>query len=296
MGRTAPRFRYHLLLSYHWLGYHWLSYHWLSYHWLSYHCAMNTNPSLADLQEFALHLAWHAGRITLRYFQTDLDTITKEDGTPVTRADREAETWLREAIAARFPDDGIYGEEYGESKGSSGRIWVLDPIDGTRSFVYGVPLYGVLIGVLEDREPQVGVIHLPGLNETFAAHHGGGCTWNGRRVRVSGEKDLGKALLNTSEMPASGTPTAACLDKLSGRVGLRRTWGDCYGYGLVASGRAEVMVDPEASPWDLAAILPVVTEAGGTFTDLEGKETIWSGHGVATNGLLHGAVLEALAS
>ena len=259
-----------------------------------YHSPMNTNTSLADFQEFALHLAWHAGRITLRYFQTELDTITKDDGTPVTRADREAETYVRDAIAARFPDDGIYGEEYGESEGSSGRTWVIDPIDGTRSFVYGVPLYGVLIGLLFDREPQVGVIHFPGLGETLAAHRGGGCTWNGRRVQVSAEGDLSKALLTTSEMPAPDTSTAACLNNLSRQVGLRRTWGDCYGYGLVASGRAEIMIDPEASPWDLAAIQPVITEAGGKFTDLDGNETIWSGHGVATNGLLHDAVLETL--
>ena len=256
---------------------------------------MNTTPSLEDLRDFALHLAWHAGRITLRYFQTDLETLTKADGTPVTCADREAETWLREAIAARFPDDGIYGEEFGEEEGTSGRTWVLDPIDGTRSFVHGVPLYGVLIGILHDRAPQVGVIHLPGLGETFAAHRGGGCQRNGRRVWVSEVTDLSQALLTTSEMPAPGTPEAACLENLLRRVGLRRTWGDCYGYGLVAGGRAEVMVDPEANPWDLAAVQPVVTEAGGKLTDLSGNETIWGGHGVATNGILHEAVLECLA-
>ncbi len=257
---------------------------------------MDKNPSLAELREFALHLAWHAGRITLRYFQTELETFTKDDGTPVTRADREAETYLRDRIASRFPDDGIYGEEFGESEGSTGRTWVLDPIDGTRSFVYGVPLYGVLIGVLFDRQPQVGVIHHPGLGETLSAHRGGGCSWNGRRVRVSEQADLKKALLTASEMPAPDTAEADCLEPLLRRVGLRRTWGDCYGYGLVARGNAEVMVDPEANPWDLAAIQPVVTEAGGRFTDLRGNETIWGGDGVATNGLLHEAVLEALAS
>ena len=256
---------------------------------------MSQSPNLAELTEFAVDLAWNAGRISLRYFQTGLDADTKEDGTPVTRADRETEAYLREAIRARFPEDSLFGEEYGEDEGRSERTWVLDPIDGTRSFVYGVPLYGLLIGILVDRKPQVGVVHLPALGETLAARKGGGCFWNGRRVHVSKTSDLSQALLTTSEMPAPGSPADRCLASLEGQVGLRRTWGDCYGYALVARGGAEIMVDPEASPWDLAAIQPIVTEAGGRFTDLEGHETIWSGNGVATNGLIHEQVLEHLA-
>ena len=256
---------------------------------------MSPDPNnLQDLLEIAVDLAREAGDITLKYFQAGIDTMTKDDGTPVTQADRETEAFLRQALGKRFPQDGIHGEEYGREVGESGRTWVIDPIDGTRSFIYGVPLYGLLMALLEENEPILGILYLPALGDLLAARRGGGAWCNGKQVRVSTENDLSRALLLTSEMPAPETETARCLEPLLGRVGLRRTWGDCFGYAQVARGLGEVMIDPEASPWDLAAIAPILTEAGGRFSDLEGRETIWSGHGFATNGILHEPILRLL--
>lgn len=250
----------------------------------------NSADTYQELYEFAVDLAWHAGRITLRYFQTHLEVDGKDDGTPVTEADRQAEAYMRRAIEARFPDDALVGEEYGDQAGRSGRTWIIDPIDGTKSFVHGVPLYGLLIGVRVDEAPAVGVMHFPALGETVAAWRGGGCYWNGRRVGVSAVDQLGQSLATSSDLFLPGEHPG--FDRLMSRVRLRRTWGDCYGYALVATGRAEVMVDPIVSPWDIAAVEPVILEAGGRFTDLDGGSDLWAGHGVATNGLVHDAVLE----
>ncbi len=255
---------------------------------------MTRSEDLTEILEFAVDLAWHAGHIALGYFQTDVVADAKADGTPVTIADRETEQYLRSAIRERFPEDGLVGEEYGEDEGTGERAWVLDPIDGTKSFVRGVPLFGLLIGVTIERRPVVGVMHFPALGETVAARQGGGCFWNGRRVSVSQETELSSALVSLSEVPEPGSEAASTLDPLLRRVGVRRTWGDCFGYSMVASGRAEIMVDPEANPWDLAAIQPIVQEAGGRFTSLDGRESIWSGSAVATNGHLHDEVLELL--
>lgn len=245
------------------------------------------DPTLSELAELAVDLARRAGELTLDYFRRGVEADVKADGTPVTEADRGAEELLRREIGERFPDDGIVGEEFGADEGGSGRIWIVDPIDGTRSFVHGVPLYGVLIALEIGGESALGVIHLPALGETVWAWSGGGCWWNGTRAEVSRVSELGESLVTTSDIPTDGR-----LDALFAAAGLRRTWGDCYGYALVATGRAEVMIDPEASVWDLAAVKPIVEEAGGRFTDLGGQVTVRGGDGVASNGLVHDAVLE----
>ncbi|SVD60366.1 uncharacterized protein METZ01_LOCUS413220, partial [marine metagenome] len=141
--------------------------------------------SLREVLDFAIDAAWQAGRITLRYFQTGVEVEEKADESPVTAADKGAETLLRELIEARFPNDGIVGEEHEDKEGTTGRRWIVDPIDGTKSFIHGVPLYGVLIGVEVDDEPAVGVAHFPALNDMISAAKGLGCTWNGRPARVS---------------------------------------------------------------------------------------------------------------
>ena len=146
--------------------------------------------TLREVLDFATDAAWQAGRITLQYFQTGVEVEEKADESPVTAADKGAETKLRELIEARFPDDGIVGEEHGDKKGTTGRRWILDPIDGTKSFVHGVPLYGVLIGVEVEDKPAVGVVHFPALNEMICAASGLGCTWNGRPTRVSDISDI----------------------------------------------------------------------------------------------------------
>ncbi len=253
---------------------------------------MSKSPSparpapLAELADFAVDLARRAGELALEYFRGGFETDFKADGTPVTAADRDAEELLRREISSRFPDDGLIGEEHGAEAGSSGRTWILDPIDGTKSFVRGVPLWGVLIGLEVDGAAAMGVIHLPALDETVAAWRGGCCWWNGRRARVSGVADLGSSLVTFDD------PPPADLDPLLEAAATWRTWGDCYGYALVATGRAEVMINPEVNVWDVAAVQPIIEEAGGRFTDLSGKATIRGGNAVGSNGLVHDAVLE----
>ncbi len=250
---------------------------------------------LRDLLEFAVDLAEKAGEITLRYFQGRFAVETKADASPVTVADREAEAYIRQAIESRFPNDGIVGEEFGEARPEARRRWIIDPIDGTYSFVRGVPLFGVLIGVEREEESVVGVIHLPALGETVAAARGEGCHWRGQRARVSDTSELGGALCLATELRSEGEPArSAALDRLASAVGAARTWGDCYGYALVATGRADVVVDPAMHVWDCAALLPVIEEAGGRFTDWRGERTIRGGDAVASNGPLHEGVLALL--
>ncbi|MBK9713522.1 MAG: histidinol-phosphatase [Kouleothrix sp.] len=243
--------------------------------------------SLSELREFAAELAWQAGKLTLRYFQTDFTTEYKADQSPVTIADRAAERLMRELIEARYPHHSILGEEEGETRPGASHRWIIDPIDGTKTFVRGVPMYAVLVGLERDGEPVVGAINIPALGELLHAARGGGCSWNGRRARVSGVASLADALLlctDAESMAEQGRGSA--YRRLIAATKLRRSWGDAYGYVLLATGRAEVMLDPIVSVWDCAALLPVVTEAGGSFTDWSGTQTIHSGEAIGTNGLL----------
>jgi histidinol-phosphatase len=251
----------------------------------------------------AMEASWAAGRVTLRWFQAGPDVDLKDDGSPVTLADREAERVIRDLLSARFPDDGFVGEEQGEEHGRSGRRWIVDPIDGTRSFVHGVPLYGVMVALEEDGRPVLGVLHFPALNETVAAARGAGCRWNGRPCRVSEQDRLDRALVVTSGDARIGSTEAdpdlphrlAGLRRLAERAHTFRTWGDCYGYALVATGRAEAMLDPTLHVWDAAAIRPIIEEAGGVFSDWSGSPSHETGHAVGTNARLADAVRAELA-
>jgi histidinol-phosphatase len=252
---------------------------------------------MEQLLDFAVELARGAGEITLKYFRKTPETTTKTDGSFVTIADREAEAYMRKLIGARFPDDGILGEEEGESKGRSGRRWIIDPIDGTFAFVHGVPFYGVLIGLEIDGEMSVGVINIPALDELVSAAKGVGCFLNGEPARVSQTERLEYALLLSTDFSSSeryGFGKAAEL--LQARAKTSRTWGDCYGYVLVATGRADVMLDPVMNLWDCAALLPIIEEAGGTFTDWAGVRTASGGNSIATNGLLFAEVMRLVKS
>ncbi len=255
----------------------------------------------AALMAVARELALQAGVLTLRYFGEGLAADAKPDGTPVTRADREAETLLRSEILRRYPDHSILGEEFGEHVRGSSIRWILDPIDGTRSFIRGVPLYAVLVGIEIEDEPVVGVAHFPALDETVAAARGEGCNWwlRGRdspcSAEVSNTSDLQSSLALTTDMEEVLTSEVGPgWRNLSRQVELVRGWGDAYGHILVATGRAEVMVDPTLSAWDAAPLLPIVTEAGGRFSDLRGNATIRGGSGVSSNGRLHQSVLDIL--
>jgi histidinol phosphatase-like enzyme (inositol monophosphatase family) len=250
---------------------------------------------LGRLVDFALALAVRAGHATLRHFQSDLEIERKPDSSPVTQADREAEQILRQRIEKRFPDDGILGEELGEVRHGAPRRWILDPIDGTRSFICGVPLYGVLIALEIDGEPVLGVMHFPALRESVHAARGLGCWWNGTRVRVSRERRLERAvILATDVVKAEREEYRQGWHALRSRAGLVRTWGDCYGHALVATGRAEAMIDFNLKSWDAAPMLPILTEAGGTFTDWQGRPNHTGGDAIATNAVLKTELLRVL--
>lgn len=254
-----------------------------------------------DLIPFATELAAAAGQFTERYFRSsDLVVETKGDGSPVTVADRGAEELMRQAIRAEFPADGIIGEEFGTTTGDSTagdsvagprRRWVIDPIDGTKSFTAGVPLYSNLLAVVDDGVPVLGVINLPALGEMVWAAAGHGAFCNDEPSLVSQRSSLDGAYVMTSGVDY--WPRGA-LDDLSERGTIIRTWGDAYGYALVATGRADAMVDPIVSIWDVAPMVPIMTEAGGRFTDLAGNERIDSGSGIGTNAVIHNELLAAL--
>lgn len=256
------------------------------------------SPEIMARLEFAVAAAHEAGAITLEYYRReDLCVDRKADDSPVTIADREAERHLRDRIMAAFGDDGIVGEELGQQEGKSGFRWILDPIDGTKSFIHGVPLYGNLIGVEQGGECVLGVINIPPLHECVYAASGQGAWYVAGGAppcpaRVSRRSKLSEGLFLTSEVASFGViGRREVYDNLQAASRLTRTWGDCYAYLMIATGRAEVAVDPLMNIWDAAALLPIIEEAGGTFTDWEGRRTIYSGNGVATNGLVHDEVM-----
>jgi histidinol-phosphatase len=237
--------------------------------------------SLAGAVEQVARLA---GDMALRHYKSSLVVESKADGSPVTIADRNAEQSARAWIERNFPDDGILGEELGITRPDARRRWILDPIDGTKTFVRGVPLWGTLVAVCEGDEILAGSAYFPALDEMLVAARGDGCWWNGARCRVSSVDALSEAtVLTTDERFADGGGQLAGWRNLSGKAAIARTWGDCYGYLLVATGRAEVMVDGIVSPWDAAALMPIVEEAGGVFTDWKGTRTAFGGSAVATN-------------
>ncbi len=248
-----------------------------------------------------LEIALKAADGTLSaFYKGNPKTITKSDGTPVTLTDRRAERFLRDSIAKAFPRDGVLGEEYGETPGSSGFRWIIDPIDGTQSFIRGVPLYGTLVGVEFEKEVCIGVMVLPALEEYLYASRGNGAWWakkgaRPKRAKVSATVRLEEAFVcMTSVNTFALRDRMAAFEQLRSSVKRMRGWGDCYGFALVATGRADAMLDGVMSSWDLAAIKPIIEEAGGRFTDWKGVPTIYGKDAVATNSKLHGALLKAL--
>jgi histidinol phosphatase-like enzyme (inositol monophosphatase family) len=257
---------------------------------------MNT-PSTRSLLEFAVNAAWQAGRLTLGYFQTGIAAERKADNTPVTLADRQAEQKLRDLITRQWPDHGIIGEELGTQPGSSGLTWILDPIDGTKSFVHGVPLYANLIALTDAQGPLVGVANFPALGEMIYAARGVGCFWNGRPAHVSTVSDIKDATLLTSDMVGFAQfGKEEAWQRLLNSTYIQRTWGDAYGYALVATGRAEIMVDPLTEVWDCGPLQVILEEAGGTFTDWQGTPTIYGREAIATNGHLFAEVMRLVRS
>jgi histidinol-phosphatase len=253
--------------------------------------------------EFAVRIAREAGDHTLRYYRRpDLEIESKADSSPVTQADREAEALLVLRIRAAYPADGILGEESGEVPSRNGYRWILDPIDGTRSFARGVPLFGTLIGMEMNGEVLAGVIHMPACGETVYAAKGDGAWWQveneaPRPARVSAVRSLAQAhFICTSPEGFRKRGLESSLEQLMARSGATRTWGDCYAYALVATGRAECVVDPVMAAWDAAALIPILQEAGGAFTDWNGDVRFDGGNGIGSNGWLHEEILSILDS
>jgi myo-inositol-1(or 4)-monophosphatase len=267
-----------------------------------------TAVDLGPYLEFATRLAHRAGRITLGYYQTGLRPDFKPDDTPVTAADRAAEQFIRGEIETHFPEHAIVGEEFGESvparrsaseSDASASVresveesaysfrWIIDPIDGTKSFVRGVPLYAVLIGLEIEGQVRVGAAYYPALDEMLSAADGLGCWWNGRRARISEVSRLDQAFVcytNVRNMAKYGRSGA--WERIVQAAYATRGWSDAYGYLAVATGRAEVMLDPVMSLWDCGPFPPIFREAGGYFGDWQGSPGHSYGEAMACNAAL----------
>ena len=254
---------------------------------------------LASRLNFALAAAAEASELILGYYQNaDLVVESKRDASPVTEADRGAEQLLRQKIAEAFPHDAILGEEFGAQPGTSGYRWILDPVDGTKSFIHGVPLFGTLIGVEYQDRCVVGVCRLPALDEVVYAASGQGAWWQiglapPVPARVSAINELKQATFSTTDLEGwEAIGRRDVLDRCLREFGLVRGWGDCYGHILVATGRIDVMVDPRMNPWDAAALVPILEEAGGFYVDWTGQPTIHGGNGISVNAALRERVLD----
>ena len=253
-----------------------------------------------DLLEEAVGWARAAGELTLAWFRSaELGVDRKGDGSPVTAADKAAERFLREAISAAYPDDSIRGEEEDDVVGTSGRCWVIDPIDGTKAFTHGVGLYSNLLYLEDEHGPAIGIINLPALGETVYAGRGLGCFLNGQTCSVSDREKVTGSYLSTTWFAEWSQEQFANVADAQLQL---RTWGDAYGYALVASGRIEAMYDPALAWWDIAALLVVIPEAGGTITSATGgpaEVPVEGGHeyaysAIASNGRFHDQLVALL--
>ena len=223
-----------------------------------------------DVVALAHALADHARRTALAYFRQPLDVESKEDLTPVTIADRKIESEMRMLLAERHPTAGLFGEEMGSENADAGEVWVLDPIDGTGAYVTGSPLFGCLVGLLIDGRPELGLIEVPRMGERWIASRGVQTTLNGSVCRSSGRKRLADASLSTTSLLAMGEREHHGFLRASKRARLTRFGGDCYAYGLVASGHLDAVVEIGLQPYDYLPVVPVVEAAGGVITDWSG--------------------------
>lgn len=239
---------------------------------------------LETLMQAASEVARVASRVAVSFVTHGFSVSTKADGSPVTEADRAAERAARDWIAKRFPHDGVHGEEFGAERMDAPRHWLIDPIDGTKSFVRGVPLWGTLIAVRSGDRVLAGAAVLSLGEDLICAAPGAGAWWNGSRCRVSTIDRLDRALVLTTDDTFGATPARrAEWERVQGRAGMSRSWGDCYGYFLVATGRAEAMADARLSAWDAACFVPIIEEAGGVVTSWNGSRGGLSGSLIATN-------------
>ena len=253
-----------------------------------------------DRLNFALDAINAAHEFILSHYQTGVAIHRKSDDSPVTIADKGAEQLLRDRIGATFADDAILGEEHEDKEGTSGYRWILDPIDGTKAFIHGVPLFGCLIGIEHEGEMVAGLCGFPAMNELIYASKGQGAWWKRgaaepTRCEVTSTSELSDAMMSYTQITGyDDTNRTAAFERLIKATRLARGWGDCYGHMLVATGRADISVDPEMNPWDGGALLPIVTEAGGHYFGWNGEASIYTHDGISTNAMLKDAVLEVL--
>lgn len=243
----------------------------------------------------AIRAAHAAGEVAMRYYRGGFQVTIKPDQTPVTQADREAEQAIKRVLGRAFPSHGFLGEEYGE-EGPRDRRWIVDPIDGTRNFIRGIPIWAVLIGLEEAGEVTAGVVFNPASGELLWARRGDGAWAGDERLQVSGCDAMKDAFLLHSDLHL--LREAGYWDRFLRMLdvcGRTRGFGDYYGYGLIAAGKAEIYLETDLKPWDAAPVKILVEEAGGRLTDFAGTPTIYSGSVLATNGRLHDSALRALA-
>ena len=252
------------------------------------------DPQLDELTGLARRAAALAGEIVMPLFEQRLTVELKADGTPVTEADRRAEEAMRELFARETPAFGVLGEEHGETPGEGRYRWVIDPIDGTKSYIHHVPLFGTLVALERDGEPVVGVVACHAVGETAWASRGGGAFLNGEPTRVSETPSLAEATVLTTSSVSLHRRSPQGFARLGNEARLLRSWGDCYGYLAVVAGRAEAMIDPVVNPWDIAPFAVLLEEAGGRLTTWAGVDGAGE-DAVATNGRIHEALLDVLA-
>ncbi len=249
---------------------------------------------LKELKDFSKLLSDESGKVIRQYFRSKVSVETKKDESPVTIVDKKAEEVMRALIEKEFPEHGILGEEFGVSNESAEYQWILDPIDGTKSFISGAVTFGTLIALLKNGEPVLGVINQPILND-FLIGDNHSSELNNSKVKVRTCKRIEDAtLLTTDHLNIEKFQSAKGFENLMRKSKIYRQWGDCYGYYLVASGFADIMIDPIMSVWDTMALIPIIKGSGGVITDYQGNDPVKGNSTVATAGAIHNRVIAIL--
>ncbi|TVQ39868.1 MAG: inositol monophosphatase family protein [Spirochaetaceae bacterium] len=253
-----------------------------------------SQAELAGYAEAAVEIAREAGRLTTQYYRSAITVERKDDDSPVTVADREAEALIRRRLRKRFPDHGVLGEEAGLDGPDSAWRWIIDPIDGTQSFIHGIPLYAQLIALSWNETPLLGVIHNPVLDETVWAWQDGGCFYNGKPTRVRDNPALHQAWVHTCDPADLARRQPQFTSRLLHAIGSMRTWSDAHGYLLVATGRADACLDPVMAAWDIAPMYPIIEEAGGRASDFKGVRSPLGNNLIAATPRIHQQLLDLL--
>ncbi len=245
-------------------------------------------------KDFVFRLAEESAGVILQYYRKEIFISTKSDDSPVTIADKMAEEKMRELIIEKFPDHGILGEEFGSHKPEAEYQWILDPIDGTRSFICGIPLFGTLIALLENGKPVLGAMNFPVLGQFFLGDNSQ-TLLNNKVVQMRKIRHLNEAVLLTTDIQnIAKYQDITRFQNLVEQVQLFRTWGDCFGYSLLAAGFADIMIDPVMSAWDIMALIPIIKGAGGEITDYQGKDPLKGSSIVAASPVLHQQIIKIL--